>query len=59
MSGDKETLNRYLTFLNSGGSDSPIELLKKAGADLTTNDPFDKTIASMNKVMDEVEKILD
>ena len=26
---------------------------------MTTSDPFDKTIASMNKVMDEIEKILD
>jgi oligoendopeptidase F len=26
---------------------------------MTTPDPFDKTIASMNKVMDEIEKILD
>jgi oligoendopeptidase F len=26
---------------------------------MTTSEPFDKTIASMNKVMDEIEKILD
>ena len=25
---------------------------------MTTSDPFDKTIESMNKVMDEIEKIL-
>jgi len=26
---------------------------------MTTSDPFDKTIESMNRVMDEIEKILD
>ncbi|HVN57558.1 MAG TPA: oligoendopeptidase F [Bacteroidales bacterium] len=59
MGGDKEALKKYLTFISSGGSEYPIDLLKKAGADLTTNDPFDMTIKAMNKVMDEIEKILD
>jgi len=58
-SGDKEALKEYITFLSSGGSDYPIELLKKAGTDLTSNEPFDMTIAFMNRVMDEIEKILD
>lgn len=59
MSGDKEALKKYLAFLSSGGSDYPIELLKKAGADLTTNEPFDMTIKAMNDVMDQIDKILD
>jgi oligoendopeptidase F len=59
MSGDKEALKRYIDFLSAGGSDYPIELLKKAGVDMTTAEPLEKTIASMNKVMDEIEKILD
>jgi len=58
MSGDKTALEKYILLLSSGGSDYPIELLKKAGVDMTTSDPFDKTIESMNKVMDEIEKIL-
>jgi oligoendopeptidase F len=58
-SGDKEALKKYITFLSSGGSDYPIGLLKKAGADMTTNEPFDMTISFMNRVMDEIEKILD
>ena len=58
-SGDKEALKKYITFLSSGGSDYPIELLKKAGVDMTTNEPFDMSIAFMNRVMDEIEKILD
>ncbi len=57
-SGDKEALKKYITFLSAGGSDYPIELLKKAGADLTTNEPFELTIAFMNRVMDEIDLIL-
>ncbi len=59
MSGDKQALDNYIEFLSAGGSDYPIELLKKAGVDMTSTEPFEKTIASMNKVMDEIEKILD
>jgi oligoendopeptidase F len=59
MSGDTIALHRYIDFLSAGGSDYPIELLKKAGVDMTTAEPLEKTIASMNKVMDEIEKILD
>ena len=58
LSGDKKALDKYIEFLSAGGSDYPIELLKKAGVDMTTSEPFDKTIVSMNKVMDEIEVIL-
>jgi oligoendopeptidase F len=59
MSGDKTALKNYMDFLSAGGSDYPVELLKKAGVDMNTTEPFEKTTASMNKVMDEIEKILD
>jgi oligoendopeptidase F len=59
MSGDTDALKKYIDFLSAGGSDYPIELLKKAGVDMTTADPLEKTITSMNKVMDEIERILD
>jgi oligoendopeptidase F len=59
MNGEPGALEKYITFLSSGGSDYPIALLKKAGVDMTSTDPFDKTIVAMNKVMDEIEKILD
>jgi oligoendopeptidase F len=59
MSGDEEAIGRYLEFLSAGGSDYPIELLKTAGVDMTSPEPFNNAIESMNKVMDEIEKILD
>jgi len=59
FAGDKAETKRYLEFLSAGGSDYPINLLKKAGVDMTTSEPFDLTMKKMNRVMDEMEKILD
>ncbi len=58
MNKEPEALDRYLKFLGAGGSDYPINLLKDAGVDMTSSVPFDKTIVAMNKVMDEIETIL-
>ena len=58
LSKEKGALDRYLAFLSSGGSDYPIELLKKAGVDMTTSEPFEKTMTVMNRTMDAIEKIL-
>jgi oligoendopeptidase F len=56
--GDEAAKKRYLTFLGSGGSKYPIDLLKEAGVDMTTDEPLDLTIRKMNRVMDEMETIL-
>jgi oligoendopeptidase F len=58
LKSDPEARKRYLTFLSSGGSKYPIDLLKDAGVDMTTNEPLDLAMARMNKVMDEMEQIL-
>jgi oligoendopeptidase F len=59
LAGDKTATKKYIEFLSSGGSDYPIDLLKKAGVDMTTSEPFELTMKKMNRVMDEMEKILD
>jgi oligoendopeptidase F len=58
LSGEKGCTEKYIAFLSSGGSEYPIELLKKAGVDMTTSEPFDRAIVSMNRIMDEIETIL-
>lgn len=58
IAGDKKALQRYLDFLASGGSAYPIELLKQAGVDMTTAEPFAGAMAVMNATMDEIEAIL-
>jgi len=59
LSKEDGALDKYLTFLSSGGSKYPIELLKDAGVDMTGPVPFDKTMKRMNWAMDEIEKILE
>ena len=58
LAGDESAKKRYLTFLASGGSKYPIDLLKEAGVDMTTDEPLDLTVRTMNRVMDEMEKLL-
>jgi len=59
LANKQGALQRYMTFISAGGSKYPIDLLKDAGVDMTTSQPFDNTIAAMNRVMDEIEAILD
>jgi oligoendopeptidase F len=56
--GDPEARKRYLAFISAGGSKYPIDLLKDAGVDMTTTQPLDATMAKLNRVMDEMEKLL-
>ena len=58
IQGEKGAVENMLTFLSAGGSAYPIDVLKAAGVDMTTSDPLDQTMARMNSVMDEIEKIL-
>jgi oligoendopeptidase F len=56
--GDQEATKRYLSFLSAGGSKYPVDLLKDAGIDMTTDEPLELTVNAMNRVMDEMEKLL-
>ena len=58
LAKEKGSTEKYLDFLSAGGSEYPIDLLKKAGVDMTSSEPFDKAIAMMNHIMDEIEAIL-
>ncbi|HSS97387.1 MAG TPA: oligoendopeptidase F, partial [Terriglobales bacterium] len=59
LSGDQDATRRYLAFISSGKSKYPIDLLKEAGIDMTTDEPLELTMRKMNRVMDEMEQILD
>ena len=52
------SVEKYMQFISSGCTKYPIDLLKDAGVDMTTNEPFDRAITSMNKLMDEIEALL-
>jgi len=52
-------VNRFIQLLKDGGSDYPFELLKKAGVDLSTPEPYRALVNRMNAIMDQMEAILD
>jgi oligoendopeptidase F len=53
-----DATRRYLAFLAAGESKYPIDLLKDAGVDMTTDEPLDLTMREMNRIMDEMERLL-
>jgi len=59
LAGDQTARDDYINTLKAGGSEYPHPLLKKAGVDLTTEQPYVTLINRMNRLMDEAEVILD
>ncbi len=51
-------LERYLEFLGSGGSDHPVELLKKAGVDMSTPAPVENALSVFEALLEEMEGLL-
>jgi oligoendopeptidase F len=51
-------VDRYTEFLKSGGSDYPLELLKKAGVDLTGPEPVEDAMKMFASILDELEKLV-
>ncbi len=47
----------YFKFLSSGGSDSPVELLKIAGVDLTKEQPFEKAFKVFSDTLNEFKSL--
>ena len=58
ISTEGETaVNDYKKFLSSGGSNSPVELLKIAGVDLTDKKVYNVAMKSFKDALDEFDKI--
>ena len=55
----KPAVARYLEFLKSGSSDYPLNLLRKAGVDLTTPEPVEKALHLFARLVTEMERVLD
>ncbi|HWQ30313.1 MAG TPA: oligoendopeptidase F [Negativicutes bacterium] len=51
-------IERYLSFLKSGGSDYPIELLKIANVDMSTTEPVDNALKLFGSLLDQMEELL-
>ena len=58
LNGDQQARDDYLAVLSAGGSRHAYELLQEYGIDLATDAPYDALIARMDRVIDEIEAIL-
>ncbi len=57
LSEGKPAVDNYKKFLSSGGSDSPVELLKIAGVDLTKKEAYEIAMKSFKDALDEFDSI--
>jgi oligoendopeptidase F len=51
-------VERYLGFLKAGSSDYSINLLKKAGVDMTTPQPIRDALGKFKQLLDELEQLI-
>ncbi|WP_370224727.1 oligoendopeptidase F [Cytobacillus sp.] len=51
-------VDRYIEFLKSGSSDYPIEVLKKAGVDMTSSKPIEDACKVFEEKLNEMESLL-
>jgi oligoendopeptidase F len=56
--GDASAGERYMDFLKSGGSAFSLDILKKAGVDLESLEPFKRTMAAFREKLEEAKKLL-
>ncbi len=49
--------DRFIAMLKAGGSDYPYNLYKKAGIDMASPEPYQKLVARMSHILDEIEAL--
>ncbi|EPR30190.1 Oligoendopeptidase F [Geobacillus sp. WSUCF1] len=52
-------VTRYIDFLKAGSSDYPIEVLKKAGVDMTSAEPIRQACQVFAEKLEEMERLLE
>ena len=58
LAGQAGAAENYLNVLRAGGSQDPVPLLKAAGLDMTSPEPYRALIRQMDRLLDEMEKLL-
>lgn len=58
INGNTIARDKYLEMLSSGGNDYPLEILKRAGVDMTTKEPVDKAMKLFNEKLEELKSLL-
>jgi len=59
LRGEPNAVENYLGFLKSGSSEYSLDVLKKAGVDLSTPQPVEETFAVMEDYINRMEKLLE
>lgn len=54
----KPAVDDYIRFLSGGSSDYPIELLKKAGVDMSTKEPVNQALKLFDELLDQMEELM-
>jgi oligoendopeptidase F len=52
-----EARDAYISFLTTGESDDPIELLKVAGVDMSRPEPVEQAMDAFEVLVDQLEKL--
>lgn len=58
LKGKKADRERYLTLLKAGGSRFPMDTLKRAGVDMTTEMPYQAAFKRFGHLVSEMERIV-
>jgi oligoendopeptidase F len=57
VNGGAPAKNKYIEMLSSGGSDYPLNILKKAGVDMTKPDAYNAAFANFDRMVDQMETL--
>lgn len=58
LSGDQAKIDAYIDYLKAGSSDYPINVLKKAGVDMTSPKPVEDTLKVFKERLAQLEQLL-
>jgi len=58
LGGKAAERDAYLGVLKAGGSDYPVDVLKKAGVDMTSTEPYRAMLGKFSRTLDEMEKLI-
>lgn len=56
LSEGKEAVNRYIEFLKSGGSEYPLDQLRRAGVDMEKKESVEKALDVFRELVEKLEK---
>ncbi len=59
LNGEKGAIEDFYEFLSTGTSLHPVDIIKKAGIDITTTAPYENVIKIYSDLVDQYEQLLD